>query len=316
MSKQGFSVHIQKAVRSIVEVANTSLTLTKMTITSILRFQKYPRKGYELIRKNRWLHGVYCPYCGVFSVKLHRREKKGLNWYRCRDCRRIFSDLTKTIFDNTKMPLWKWFLAIYETMQKSGISSVELAEKISVNQKTAWRMLDSFRTAVKKYRPLLKGIVEGDETYHGGRRKGNRGRRMRFGNKVCIAGVVERKGKADVSIIEYVDECSLVKFIESRVKEDSTVYTDGFGGYNGLNWAGYVHDFVNHNKEFVRGKIHTQTIEGFWSYLKRKIRGTYYRVRTWNLLKYSKEFVLRYNTRSLKPQKRFEVFLGFAVNKI
>jgi transposase-like protein len=297
-------------------VANASLTLTKMTITSILYFKKYPKKAYELIKRKRWHKGVFCQYCGTFNIKLHRREKKGLNWYKCQDCRRIFSDLTKTIFDNTQLPLWKWFMAIFETMQKSGISSVELSEKITVNQKTAWKMLNKFRSAVEKYKPMLEGIVEGDETYHGGKRKGNRGRNIRYGNKVCVAGVVERKGKADVDVIDSVDEVNLTRFVQARVAEDSTVFTDSFGGYNGLNWAGFRHDSVNHNKEFVKGKVHTQTIEGLWSYIKRKIRGTYYRVRTWNLLKYLKEFVLRYNTRSLKPQKRFEVFLGFAINKI
>lgn len=287
-----------------------------MNITSIMRYKKYPKKAYQLIRKNRWKDGVYCQYCGSFHIKLHRREQKGLNWYRCQDCNRIFSDITKTVFDNTKLQLWKWFYAIFETMQKSGISSVELAEKINVNQKTAWRMLDKLRTSFLEYKPMLEGIVEGDETYYGGRRKNNRGRKIKWGNKVCIAGVVERKGKADINIIRYVDEVNLTRFIQQRVKEDSIVYTDGFGGYNGLNWAGFIHDFVNHNKQFVRGKVHTQTIEGLWSFIKRKIKGTYYRVRTWNLLKYLKEFVLRYNTRSLKPQKRFEMFLGFAINTI
>ena len=297
-------------------MAKQSLTLTKMTITTILRFQKYSKKSYELIRKNRWHKGVFCQYCGSFGIKLHRHDKRGLNWYRCQDCGRIFSDLTKTIFDNTQLPLWKWFFAIFETMQKSGISSVELAVKINVNQKTAWKMLHRLRTSILEYKPMLKGVVEADETYHGGKQKGNRGRKMRFGNKVCIAGAIERKGKVNLNIIDYVDEDALVKFIQDTVVEDSITYTDGYGGYNGLNWAGFVHDFVNHNKQFVKGKVHTQTIEGFWSYLKRKIKGTYYRVRTWNLLKYLKEFVLRYNTRSLKPGKRFEVFLGFAVNKI
>lgn len=285
-----------------------------MTITTIARFQKYPTKIFQKIREIRWSKGVYCTNCGTFSVKLHQRQKEGLNRYKCNDCKKYFSDLTKTIFENTKISLWKWFFALYETGQKSGISSIELAGKIAVNQKTAWRMLDKIRTSFLKYKPMLNGLVEGDETYVGGRQKGSKGRCIRWSNKLCVAGLVERKGKASVEIIDYVNEEVLTEFVMKNVKEDSIVYTDAFGGYNGLNYAGFQHQSVNHNKEFVRGKIHTQTIEGLWAFIKRKLRGTYYKVAPHNLLKYLKEFVLRYNLRANMAHSRFNFMLSFTLN--
>lgn len=287
-----------------------------MTITTIARLQKYPKKIFQIIRKTRWKDGVFCPYCGTFGVKLHQVQNNGLYRYRCGDCGRYFSDLTKTIFEGTKIPLWKWFFALYETGQKSGISSMELADKIDVNQKTAWRILDKIRTSFLTYKPFLKGLVEGDETYVGGRQKGKRGRSIRWSNKQCVAGLVERKGKAELKIIDYVSEEALTDFVSKTVKEDSTVYTDAFGGYNGLNYAGFYHESVNHNREFVRGKIHTQTIEGLWAFIKRKLRGTHYKVAPHNLPKYLKEFVLRYNLRANTPQSRFRFMLSFTLNTI
>lgn len=211
------------------------------------------------------------------------------------------------------MPFWKWIYALYETGQKSGISSVELAEKLNINQKTAWRMLDQLRTRFLKYKPLLKGTVEGDETYIGGKRKKNRGRSLKWGNKVCVCGAVERKGKATMKTIEYVSEYELTRFIEKNVKENSIMYTDGYGGYNGLNYAGFYHGSVDHNKCFVNGEIHTQTIEGLWSFIKRKLKGTHYKVSRNNLPKYLKEFMLRYNLRDQNPLKRFNFMLSFTI---
>jgi len=264
----------------------------------------------------RWRKGVYCQYCGSFSVELHQIHKTGLHRYKCRNCPRIFSDLTKTIFEYTKIPLWKWFFAIYETGQKSGISSVELADKLNINQKSAWRMLDRIRTSFLKYKPLLKGIVEGDEMYVGGKQKGHKGRCIKWSNKVCVAGVVERKGRATVQIVDYVSEEALTSFVERNVKEGSKMCTDGYGGYNGLNYAGFFHESVDHNREFVRGNVHTQTIEGLWSFIKRKLKGTYYKVSNKNLLKYLKEFVLRYNMRAERPWKRFNYMLSFTLATI
>lgn len=285
-----------------------------MTITTISNFKKYQKKIFQLIRKIRWEKGVHCVNCGSLDIKMHQRQKTWLYRYKCNDCKRYFSDLSKTIFEGTKIPLWKWFFALYETGQKSGISSIELAGKISVNQKTAWRMLDRIRTTFLQYKPMLQGLVEGDETYVGGRQKGRKGRSIRWSNKVCVAGLVERKGKTNVEVIDYVNEEALTRFVMKNVKENSVVYTDAFGGYNGLNYAGFEHESVNHNKEFVRGNIHTQTIEGLWSFIKRKLRGTYYKVAPHNLLKYLKEFVLRYNLRANMAYSRFNFMLSFTLN--
>jgi len=288
-----------------------SLILTG--ISTIIKFRNHEKKIFEKIKKIRWKNKVYCQYCGSFLIKLHQRHKNGLCRYKCFDCGRIFSDLTKTVFEYTKVPLWKWFYALYETSQKSGISSVELAGKLNINQKTAWRMLDKLRTCFLKYKPMLKGLVEGDESYFGGKKKGKRGRQTRWSNKVCVAGIVERKGRANIKIIDYVNEEELTNFVEKNVVENSQMYTDGYGGYNGLRYAGFKHDSVDHNKQFIKGNVHTQTIEGLWSFIKRKLEGTYYRVSTKHLLKYLKEFVLRYNLRAESPSRKFHFMLSFAL---
>lgn len=226
----------------------------------------------------------------------------------------MFSDLTGTIFEGTKIPLWKWMYALFEFLPKSGVNSIELAEKISVNQKTAWRMLMIIRQALLEKTLLLKGIVEGDESYFGGRQKRSIGRTPRWSNKTCVAGLIERKGNVTVSILHRVDEATLTKFVEKNVSEDTTVYTDGYGGYNGLNAAGFIHDSVDHNREFVKGEVYTQTIEGFWSFIKRKLRGVYYRPSATHLSKYLREYVFRYNHRGLSAERKFSSLLSFALN--
>lgn len=244
---------------------------------------------------------------------MHQRMKNGVYKYRCKECRSIFSDLTDTIFEGTKLPLWKWLFAMSVFLSASGINSIELARQLGVNQKTAWRMLTCMRRSLLSYNPVLFGLVEADESYFGGRQKGNKGRSIRWSNKTCVIGAVERGGKVTVDVLNTVQEWALTQFIEDNVEQDSEVFTDGYGGYNGLSYAGFAHDSVNHNKEFVRGRVHTQTIEGFWSYLKRKLRGVYYRPSATHLLLYLQEYVFRYNHRELSPEKKFSSLLSFAL---
>lgn len=283
-----------------------------MTITKILKYQKYPKKIAQLFREKRWKEGVVCPKCKGHWIKVHQRLNNGIQKYRCQQCRRIFSDLTGTIFEGTKIPLWKWLFALSEFLHTSGISSIELSEKLSINQKTAWRMLMVIRKSLPMS-VILNGLVEADESYFGGRQKGQRGRSMRWSNKSCVVGVVERHGRVAVDILNTVQEWALTKFIERYVEEDSIVYTDAYDGYVGLKYAGFIHDNVNHNRQFVRGSVHTQTIEGFWSYLKRKMRGVYYRPSATHLLLYLQEYVFRYNHRELSLGKKFSSLLSFAL---
>lgn len=284
-----------------------------MTITTILKYQKYPRRIAELFRRHRWGNGIMCQKCGSRWIKRHQRLHTGVCKYRCQACRRIFSDLSGTVFEGTKIPLWKWLYTLSAFLSVSGINSIALSQQLSVNQKTAWRMLTAIRKSLLSYQPMLKGIVEADESYFGGKQKGRRGRCIRWSNKTCVAGVVERGGKASIEVLEHVEERELCHFVEQNVEEDSTVYTDGWGGYNGLPYAGFIHDSVDHNREFVRGDVHTQTIEGFWSYLKRKLRGTYYRPSATHLLLYLQECVFRYNHRELSLGQKFSSLLSFAL---
>jgi transposase-like protein len=207
------------------------------------------------------------------------------------------------------------------TAHKKGISSVQLAKDLGVTQKTAWFMLHRIRESLKdKGSDLLTGTIEIDESYIGGNvknmsKKKREGLKNRYNpqlQKQGLMGLVERGGKLKVSLIEGKDYNGgiLKEMVRKAVATQSIVITDGFGGYAGLGKEYAQHEVINHAKqEFVRGIYHTNTIEGFWSFLKRSLYGIYHQVSVKHLQAYCNENAYRYNTRDLKDGNRFEVSL-------
>ena len=181
------------------------------------------------------------------------------------------------------------------TASKNGVSAKELERQLGVTYKTAWRMAHQIRKLMNQGGDLLSGIVEADETFHGGHIKG---RENRLENKSIVAGIVERKGRVRAKVVSDVKASTLLHGISSNVKLGSTIYTDEYIPYRHLPKFGYIHDKVTHSAmEWVRAEVHTNSIEGFWYQLKRSVNGTFHQVSHQHLQAYVDEFSFRYNLR-------------------
>lgn len=194
---------------------------------------------------------------------------------------------------------------LFNSSLQKGISSIELSKAIGVTQKSAWYLLHKIRNAMEHRNSdnLLHGTVEVDETYVGGKKKGKRGRGSE--NKTPVFGAVQRGGRLSITPVPNARRKTLEPIIHKRVKKGTHINSDEWWAYTKL-CSDYVHDVVNHGrKEYVRGKIHTNTIEGAWSHLKRSIMGTYHRPSREHLSKYCAEFEFTYNTRNNPPEIKF-----------
>lgn len=186
---------------------------------------------------------------------------------------------------------------------KNGVAAAEIMRITGVTYKTAFRMMHQIRKLMRQGASLFEGTVEADETYIGGKRKGKRGRGA--SGKTPVFGMVERQGRVYAKAVPNVKGSTVMPLIRDHVKIGSTMMTDEYGIYNGSKKAGYKHKRVNHGKkEYVRGNVHTNTIEGFWSQLKRSVDGTHHNVSPTHLQKYVDEHAFRYNLRN-SPQHLF-----------
>ncbi len=269
-------------------------------------YKQFPTKQdcYKHLEKVRWTNKPECPYC---KSKNNSTSVPKENRYHCNMCNMSYSVTIGTVFQNTKLDFQKWFLAMSLVLNaKKGISARQLARDIEVTKDTAWFMLMRLRRTMKEYGELLQGIVEADETYIGGKNKnkhankkikGTQGRNTK--DKIAVAGVLDRAGKRIIAQkVKDVQSRTLKSFIGQNVKKGSTIATDDWKSYRGLV-PKFKHLIVKHNKgEYVKGIAHTNTIEGFWSLLKRGIIGQYHKVSTKHLNRYIDEFCFRYNNRS------------------
>lgn len=268
---------------------------------------------YEQIR---WNGQPVCPHCG--STKTPYRTNRG---FRCSEklCTKKFSVKVGTIFEQSHIPLRTWFAAIYlETAHKKGISSLQLGRDLNISQKCAWFLLHRIREMLRAESPImLTNEVEVDETYIGGKET-NRHANKKVGNygrggekgKAVVLGLVERDGKVIAKRIPDNKAGNIIPVIEKHVKKGSTMLTDEWYAYGSLHLKGYTHKSIQHNlKIYVVGETHTNTIENFWSVLKRGLYGIYHYTSKKHLDRYLDEFCARYNTRDLSEAERFEKFL-------
>lgn len=236
-----------------------------------------------------------CPGCGVTKTKFHR--VRGRQCYSCQWCGFQLFPLANTIFRKTTTPLTSWFYAIYLfSVAKNGVSAKELERHLGVTYKTAWRMCKQIRILMRQEGSKLVGEVEIDETYIGGKHSRKYGR----SKKQIVFGAVERNGVARIKHVKSSGSRVLLPEIKHSIAPGTHIHSDKYGAYRTLNSRGYTHTTVNHsNLEYVCGNVHTNTIEGFWSQLKRSLNGTYHSVSPKYLQSYLDEFAFHYNYRAV-----------------
>jgi transposase len=300
--------------------------MNKQTTAKMERFtfkhfeQMFPDDAscLEWLRQFLYPNGIYCKLCD--KMTLHHRVASRPS-YSCDHCGHHVHPTAGTIFHKSPTSLKTWFHAIYlMASTRCGISAKQIERETGVTYKTAWRMFNKIRTLLEDDGTPLNGFVEMDETYFGGKRKGGTGRPMRGDKtKTPIVGIVERKGRVRARVSPDVSGASLLGMVREYVLPESTVYTDEMASYDGIRSiqrkdgegnAGYQHRRINHtSKIYVIGDIHTNSVEGFWSLIKRGIGGVYHQVSQKFLQNYLDEYSFRYNHRhDVEPM--FMTFLG------
>ena len=292
----------------------------------------------KAIVETRWgcseQQDVVCPYCGEHHC-VARKDGK----FRCNQCKRNFSCKVGTIFEDSKVSLVKWFIAMYLiSSHKKGISSCQLARDVDVTQKTAWYMLHKVRALfAQDETETFSGEIECDEVYIGGKEKWKhqsmktphtQGRSTK--TKTPVFGIIERseivnaKGENEfmsyirAMVVEKTDRSTLEPIISQFVAEGSTVFTDELNAYNHLSSCGYAHKICNHGAlQFVcEGEVYTNNVEGFWSHFRRMISGCYHDVSDEHLQSYIDEACFRWNTRKMGESERFTLMFGASIGLI
>jgi transposase-like protein len=270
----------------------------------------------------RWPTGVFCPFCGgsEHGYIATRRLWKCKN----KECRKQFSVRVGTIFEDSPISLSKWFTAMWMlTNCKNGVSSYEIARNLDVTQKTAWFMLHRIRAAIKAktFDKKLSGIVETDESFIGGLFKNMHERKkqaIRDANtpkkrggigKTIVQAVLERDGEIRAQILETNHVERRLAFLLENVEEGSQLMTDEASDVPAIKEK-FIHDFVNHEVEYVRGNVHCNGVENFWTLLQRSLGGTYISVEPFHLSAYVDEQAYRFNMRKRNDATRFVTALA------
>jgi transposase-like protein len=284
----------------------------------------------DAVAMMRWPQGVRCGYCDTDKPYYLKTQKR----WKCRSCRKQFSVKVNSIFEDSPITLKKWLPALWLIVNcKNGVSSYEIARDLGVTQKTAWFILQRLRLALKAGFTKLGGTggpVEVDETFIGGLPKNMHAKKRLqlkaaksggYAEKAIVFGMLDRDTRqVRAEVIPNIKRETLQAAILNRVGFGSTVYSDGWPGYDGLKAEKFVHETVNHVEEYVRGNVHTQGIENFWSLLKRGLKGTYVAVEPFHLDRYVGEQVFRFNHRATKDNPlddadRFYIALAQVANK-
>lgn len=278
--------------------------------------------NYLVARRPEWANGVVCPICGSTTVGFLKNQ---LRW-QCsvRHPKRQFSVKVGTIFEDSPLGLDKWLPCVWLiTNCKNGISSYEIGRDLGVTQKTAWFMLHRVRLAHQGNNARkLSGEVEVDESMIGGKsRNMHKARRARVitgtggKDKTIAMGMVERGGEVRTFVVESRRKKELQKHVRANVQAGSAIFTDELLSYDGLE-ADYKHAVINHAVEYVNENVHTNTMENFWSLLKRGLHGTYVSVEPFHLFRYLDEQAFRYNNRKdMTDGDRFDLAVRQIVGK-
>ena len=272
--------------------------MTDVTLVTLMNRFNDDRKCRDTLERIRWPSGAACLRCGDTNVDEMAERRQ----WRCCSCDYRFSVTAGTIMHRSHLPLPKWFLAIYLMCQsKKGVSANQLKRMLGVQYKTAWHLCHRIREAMGNdpfTGPTLFGVVEVDETLVGGKTKG-KGRAYR-GNKMWVAGAIERGGQVRIERIPDVKKRTLHDFIERTVAADAdAIYTDELKSYMGVDTEDRPHETVNHSAEqWVVGDVHVNSVEGVWSLFKRSVMGAFHKVSAKHLDRYLEELEWRFNNRN------------------
>lgn len=270
-------------------------------------------KAREHLESLRWADGAYCPHCGEAENVTRMKDgahRKGL--YNCKSCRKQFSVTVGTLFERSHIPLNKWLLAFHlMASSKKGISAHQMHRMLGLTYKSAWFMFHRIREAMKgTNRPKLGGggkTIEADEMFFGKKpvKAGTRKPRGGYQHKNTIVALVERDGGVRSFHVPSMTKKSVKAVLDEHADKDSDLMTDDARHYRTLGREFASHEAVNHTrKEYVRGNAHTNTVEGFFSILKRGLIGTYHHIGTQHLQRYVSEFDYRYNLRKATDTER------------
>ncbi|MGO9212204.1 MAG: IS1595 family transposase [Terriglobales bacterium] len=292
---------------------------------AILYFSN-PDNCVDYLAIRRWPNGVVCPTCSGKNVKYNAERR----WWQCSShhAKRQFSVKVGTIMEDSAIGLDKWLTAMWlVTNCKNGISSYEVARDLRVTQKSAWFMLHRIRLAMQDEFFGSKlggngGEVEVDETFIGGKARNihlsKRQRRITGTggkDKTAVMGIMERGGRIRTAVVPNRRRSSLQAEVRKHVEAGSALYTDALLSYEGLA-TDYAHKVVDHASKYVDGRVHTNSLENFWSLLKRGISGTYVSVEPFHLFRYLDEQMFRFNNRKdLDDAGRFDLAVTQIVGK-
>ena len=298
-----------------------AMTAEPTTLQQAIVYFSNPDNCLAYLVARRWPDGVVCPTCGSKDVRFTTRRM-----WECRNIhsRRQFSIKIGTVLEDSPISLDKWLMAMWMIANcKNGISSYEIARDLHITQKSAWFMLHRIRRAMQEQSiGKLSGEVEVDETFIGGKARNmhiaQRKRRITgtgTKDKTAVMGIVERGGNVRTTVVGNRKKQTLQEEVKKHVEAGSALYSDELKSYDGLEGE-YAHQVINHAVAYVDGKIHTNTLENFWSLLKRGLHGTYVSVEPFHLFRYLDEQAFRYNNRKqLDDAGRFSLVVSQIVGK-
>ena len=281
------------------------------TLQEAIVYFSDPDNCLNYVVAKRWPNGVTCPSCGSSEVRFIPTRR--LWECKAKHAKKQFSAKIGTVLEDSPIGLDKWLMTMWMVANcKNGVSSYEISRDCGVTQRTAWFMLHRVRDAMQdKFSGKLSGHVEVDETFIGGKaRNMHVAKRMRRitgtggKDKTAVMGIVERGGKVRTAVVPNRKKTALQSEVRKHVEAGSALYSDALQSYNGL--AGeYAHQVIDHAVAYVDGAVHTNTLENFWSLLKRGISGTYVSVEPFHLFRYLDEQAFRYNNRKATDAERF-----------
>ena len=281
--------------------------MCKVTVSTYEFLQKFPNAeaARKYLERRRWGGHPVCPHCAS-AGNMHRQTRDGVEgYYRCPDCRKVFTVRTGTIFERSHVPLDKWLFSMYlMASSRKVVSSLQLSKELGITQKSAWFLLQRLREALGKDDDdqgggFLSGIIEADETYIGGKEANkHESKKLKAGRgavgKMAVMGMRERGGKVRAHALRNTTASAIQSAVKDAVAPGSVLCTDEHASYRGM--AEYLHLSVNHSaKQFVDGMAHTNGIESVWAVLKRGFYGIYHSFSQKHLQRYINEFAYRLN---------------------